>query len=115
LVLGFNSRLDSLQAAILKAKLGHMDAWTDKRRAVAAIYGELLQDVNVELPVEQPGFRPVYHLYVVRSDDRDRLQNDLKKAGVATGVHYPIPLHLQPALSHLGHSKGDFPVSEKLA
>jgi dTDP-4-amino-4,6-dideoxygalactose transaminase len=115
LVLGFNSRLDSMQAAILKAKLPHMDEWTDRRRAVAAIYGELLQDVNVELPIEQPGFRPVYHLYVVRSDDRDRLQDDLKKAGVATGVHYPIPLHLQPALSHLGHDKGDFPVSERLA
>jgi dTDP-4-amino-4,6-dideoxygalactose transaminase len=113
--LGFNSRLDSIQAAILRAKLPHMKEWTEKRRAAAAIYGELLQDAGVDLPVEQSGFKPVYHLYVVRSERRDELQDALKKAGVATGVHYPIPLHLQPALKHLGHSAGDFPVSEKIA
>lgn len=114
-VLGFNSRLDSLQAAILRVKLAHMEDWTDQRRAAAAIYGELLQDSNVELPAEQPGFKPVYHLYVVRSEQRDALQAAMKEAGVATGVHYPIPLHLQPALKNLGHEKGDFPVSEKIS
>ena len=112
-VLGFNSRLDSLQAAILKVKLAHMDKWTQQRRAAAAIYGELLQDSVVRLPVEQPGFKPVYHLYVVRTPRRDEIAAELKAAGVASGVHYPIPLHLQPALQHMGHSEGDFPNCEQ--
>lgn len=112
-VLGFNSRLDSLQAAILRVKLAHMDRWTEQRRAAAAIYSELLQDVNVRLPVEQAGFKPVYHLFVIRTPERDRISDALKAVGVASGVHYPIPLHLQPALAHLGHSEGDFPVCER--
>lgn len=112
-VLGFNSRLDSLQAAILRVKLAHMDKWTQNRQAAAAIYGELLQDAGIRLPIEQPGFKPVYHLFVVRTPERDRIGAALKEAGVASGVHYPIPLHLQPALKHLGHSEGDFPICEK--
>jgi len=114
-VLGFNSRLDSLQAAILKVKLAHMEKWTDQRRAAAAIYGELLQDAGVRLPAEQPGFKPVYHLYVVRTPKRDEIAEALKAAGVASGVHYPIPLHMQPALSYMGHSEGDFPNCEQNA
>ncbi len=114
-VLGFNSRLDSLQAAILRVKLAHMEDWTEQRRAAAAIYGELLQDAGIRLPVEQAGYKPVYHLFVVRTPERDRIGAALKEAGVASGVHYPIPLHLQPALKHLGHGEGDFPNCEKNA
>ena len=114
-VLGFNSRLDSLQAAILRVKLAHMEKWTEQRRAAAAIYGELLQDAGVRLPIERPGFKPVYHLFVIRTPQRDRIAAALKDAGVASGVHYPIPLHLQPALKHLGYSEGDFPNCEQNA
>jgi dTDP-4-amino-4,6-dideoxygalactose transaminase len=112
---GLNSRLDEVQAAILRAKLRHLEAWTERRRALAARYREGLAGAGVAVPVEQPYARAVHHLYVVRHARRDALATALKERGVGTLVHYPIPLHLQPAFSSLGHRRGDFPVTEKAA
>ncbi len=110
---GFNCRLDGLQAAILSVKLPHLDSWGQKRREAAARYHSLLADVpNLVVPAEQDHIVPVYHLYVVRVPDRDQLQKDLGAAGIASGVHYPMPLHLQPAYAHLGLGEGSFPVTE---
>ena len=114
-VVGINSRLDEMQAALLRAKLGHLAAWTDRRRALAARYHEGLAGGGVELPVEQPYARAVYHLYVIRHPRRDALAAALKERGIGTLVHYPIPLHLQPAFAELGLRRGDFPVAERAA
>jgi len=114
-VAGINSRLDEMQAALLRVKLGHLSAWTDRRRALAARYEEGLRDAGVDLPVEQAYARAVYHLYVIRHPRRDALAAALKERGVGTLVHYPIPLHLQPAFAELGKRRGDFPVAEKAA
>ncbi|MFH1789416.1 MAG: DegT/DnrJ/EryC1/StrS family aminotransferase [Candidatus Altiarchaeota archaeon] len=111
---GFNERMDALQAAVLKVKLTHLEEWTEARRKNAGLYGRLLRDTCVEAPFEADYARHVYHLYVVQADDRDGLREHLEKAGVATGIHYPLPLHLQPAYSSLGYAKGDFPVTERL-
>jgi len=115
---GVNSRLDALQAAILSVKLTHLDEWNQLRRRHAARYCELLADVpELELPpLPSPDeAEPVWHLFVVRTPRRDNLQLALRDAGIACGVHYPIPLHLQPAYRHLGYKPGDFPVAERLA
>jgi dTDP-4-amino-4,6-dideoxygalactose transaminase len=113
---GYNCRLDGLQAAILSVKLRHLEAWSEGRRRVARRYGELLASVDgVTPPHDEPHHTPVYHLYVVRLANRDRVAKALADAGVATGVHYPIPLHLQPAYRRLGLSQGDFPIAERLA
>jgi dTDP-4-amino-4,6-dideoxygalactose transaminase len=112
---GFNRRLDTLQAAILRIKLKYIDQWNAARRDHAQAYGQLLADSGLILPVEAPGVESVYHLYIVRTEDRDRLQHYLHEQNIATGIHYPIPVHLQPAYEDLGYSKGDFPVSEMLA
>ena len=109
-----NSRLDELQAAILRAKLPRLAAATDRRRALAALYGRELSGLPLRLPVEQPYARAVYHLYVVQVPDRDNVQKKLAADGVETGIHYPIPLHEQPAYAHLGHKPEDFPVSQQL-
>jgi dTDP-4-amino-4,6-dideoxygalactose transaminase len=114
-VAGINSRLDEMQAALLRAKLGHLAAWTDRRRALAARYEEGLRDSGVEIPVEQPYARAVYHLYVIRHPRRDALATALRERGIGTLVHYPIPLHLQRAFAELGRKKGDFPVAERAA
>jgi len=114
-VAGINSRLDEMQAALLRVKLGHLSAWTDRRRALAARYEEGLRDAGVDLPVEQAYARAVYHLYVIRHPRRDALAAALKERGIGTLVHYPIPLHLQPAFAELGNRRGDFPVAEKAA
>jgi dTDP-4-amino-4,6-dideoxygalactose transaminase len=114
-VVGINSRLDEMQAALLRAKLGHLVAWTDRRRALAARYEEGLRDAGVEIPVEQPYARAVYHLYVIRHPRRDALAAALRERGIGTLVHYPIPLHLQHAFAELGRKKGDFPVAERAA
>jgi len=114
-VAGINSRLDEMQAALLRAKLGHLAAWTDRRRALAARYEEGLRDSGVEIPVEQPYARAVYHLYVIRHPRRDALAAALRERGIGTLVHYPIPLHLQPAFAELGRRRGDFPVAERAA
>jgi dTDP-4-amino-4,6-dideoxygalactose transaminase len=114
-VLGINSRLDELQAAILRVGLTHLAAWTDRRRALAAIYLEELRDAGVGLLPEQPWARAVDHLFVVRHPRRDALAAALKERGIGTLIHYPIPLHLQPALLALGGKAGDLPVAEQAA
>ncbi len=118
LVVGYCDRLDNLQAAVLGKKLPHLDSWNEGRRSRAAIYDECLQNVpGVVTPYVSSDCEHVYHLYVIRVTDgrRDALQNYLQEAGVATGLHYPIPVHLQEAYSDLGHKEGDFPISEGLA
>jgi dTDP-4-amino-4,6-dideoxygalactose transaminase len=113
---GYNGRLDAIQAGILRLKLGHLSEWNSQRRDRAETYQELLSSVDgLILPFEPSWARAVYHLYVVRVQARQELQNHLKEAGIGTGIHYPIPLHLQRAYRTLGHGKGDFPVTEKIA
>jgi dTDP-4-amino-4,6-dideoxygalactose transaminase len=110
---GVNSRLDGLQAAILRVKLRHLDAWNSLRRERAASYGRALR--GIRLPSVRAGAEPVWHLYVVRSKERDALQERLARAGIQTGVHYPVPLHLQPAYERLGIPKGALLVTERAA
>jgi dTDP-4-amino-4,6-dideoxygalactose transaminase len=112
---GFNYRMDGIQGAVLRVKLRHLEAWTEKRSQVARWYAEALDPESVRLPKERPGCRHVYHVYAVRSDDRDGLRDALARAGVQTGIHYPIPVHLQPAHADLGYGAGDFPVAETVA
>ena len=109
---GYNSRLDSLQAAILLVKLKWLDEWNEKRRQNARFYESRLKNV-VSLPVEQPHECGVFHTYVVQAEKRSELQDYLQSKGIGTRVHYPIPLHLQPAARELGYQKGDFPVCEE--
>ncbi len=113
--IGFNRRLDTLQAAALRVKLVHLDAWNAARRRHAQRYGELLADGPVVLPTEADYAESVYHLYVVRASDRDRLQRSLAERGISTGIHYPVPVHLQPAYRDLGYERGSFPVTEECA
>jgi len=124
-IFGHNYRMEGIQGAVLGVKLKHLDKWTDGRRRVAAKYRELLRDLkNIKVPVEMPYAKHVYHLYViqVRSGDkqndnqkRDALQKYLGDNGISTGLHYPIPLHVQPCFRDLNYKKGDFPVTEQLA
>jgi dTDP-4-amino-4,6-dideoxygalactose transaminase len=114
-LIGYNHRLDTLQAAIMRVKLPQLDAWNAARRRHAALYSELLALDAVTLPVIADGSEPVWHLYVIRVQDRDGLQAHLKERGIGTGIHYPLPIHLQPAYRSLGYSRGDFPVTETLA
>lgn len=114
--LGFNSRLDTLQAVVLSAKLARLDAWNDARRRAAARYDQLLADVpGVETPRTLNGNEHVWHLYVVRVPRRDQVLERLQSQGIGAGIHYPVPLHLHGALSHLDHRQGDFPMAEKAA
>ncbi|MGH9496437.1 MAG: DegT/DnrJ/EryC1/StrS family aminotransferase [Candidatus Sulfotelmatobacter sp.] len=110
---GYNYRMEAFQGAILQVKLRHLDAWTQARRAAVEKYNELLEDSGVERPVEMPWAYHVFHVYTLRSDDRDGLQQALTAAGIQSGIHYPIPAHLQPAYADLGYGRGDFPHSEK--
>ncbi|MBI3979514.1 MAG: DegT/DnrJ/EryC1/StrS family aminotransferase [Chloroflexi bacterium] len=113
---GYSSRLDGLQAAILSAKLRHLDGWNARRRAHAAAYDRLLAGTpGLETPAVAPDVEPIYHLYVVESDRRDVLAERLAAKGIATGIHYPMPLHLQPAYRHLGLPPGSFPATERRA
>ena len=113
---GYNGRLHAVQAAMLRIKLRHLEEWTEGRRRAARAYGEALQGIDgVVLPVEAEYARHVYHLYVVQAEHRDDLQAHLGEHGIATGLHYPLPLHLQEAYAHLGGRRGDFPVTERLA
>jgi dTDP-4-amino-4,6-dideoxygalactose transaminase len=114
---GYNGRLDSIQAGILRIKLRHLTAWNEKRRECAGRYQELLGSAHgeIKLPYEPSWAKAVYHLYVGRVQNRDQLQKHLADANIGTGLHYPIPLHLQKAYSNLGYKEGDFPVSEKAA
>lgn len=112
---GFNSRLDTVQAVVLLAKLEHLDSWNKERQLAADRYLELLADVDVVTPVVADGNEHVWHLYVIRVPERDRVVASLNRRGVGAGIHYPTPLHLHGALSELGYEKGDFPVAERLA
>jgi len=113
---GTNSRLDNMQAAILRAKLPHLDTWNAERRERAAAYTRALSGTPaVGLPRERAGARSAWHLYTIRVPNRDGLQARLSAAGVATAVHYPKPLHLQPAMAVAGGKPGDLPVSEQLS
>lgn len=110
---GVNSRLDEMQAALLRVKLKHLDSINDARREIATAYHRALE--GVALPTEQPGVRHVYHLYVVRHPGRDQLAEALGARGIETLVHYPIPVHLQAAYADLGYGKGSLPVTEQVA
>jgi dTDP-4-amino-4,6-dideoxygalactose transaminase len=113
---GFNCRMDGLQASILSAKLAHLAQWSEKRRAIAARYNEFFADVpGIETPPDDEDYESVYHLYVIRVADRDVIKKSLADQGVSSGVHYPIPLHLQPAYGYMGLGRGSFPISERLA
>jgi dTDP-4-amino-4,6-dideoxygalactose transaminase len=114
---GYNGRLDSIQAGLLHVKLRHLAKWNTQRREHAAQYQRLLNSIDGVLvpPCEPSWSRAVYHLYVVRTDDRDGLMHHLKKAGIGTGIHYPIPLHLQKAYASMNYIAGDFPIAEKAA
>jgi dTDP-4-amino-4,6-dideoxygalactose transaminase len=113
-LIGVNGRLDEIQAVVLRAKLPHLDEWNTLRRQHAVQYNKLLNDTLVSTPVERLENRHVYHLYVVRTPDRDALQTHLKEQGIFTGIHYPIPCHLQQAFAYLGYKPGDFPVTEAM-
>ena len=114
---GYNGRLDALQAGLLHTKLVHLAKWNDQRRERATEYNRLFaaSDGLVVPPFEPSWSRAIYHLYVIRADDRDGMMSHLKKAGIGTGIHYPIPLHLQKAYASLQYRQGDFPVAEKAA
>lgn len=112
---GFNYRLDGIQAAILDVKLGHLDGWNEGRRSRAKRYHEAFEGGPVRPVGEVPGRYHVYHLYVVRTPERDRLLKGLAERGIGAGIHYPVPLHLQGAYERLGLTKGMFPVAEKAA
>jgi hypothetical protein len=111
-VKGFNRRLDNLQAAFLRIKLRHLDGWNDQRRQHAASYAALLDDSGLSLPTVLDHVESVWHLFVVRSDGRDALREYLAERGIQTGIHYPVPIHLQTAYADLGLSEGSFPVTE---
>lgn len=113
-LIGMNARLDEIQAVVLRAKLFHLAEWNQQRRAHAELYNKLLLGSAVVTPTQQTGNSHVFHLYVVRAHKRDELQAFLKERGIFTGIHYPIPNHLQPALKFLGYQQGDFPVTEKV-
>ena len=112
---GFNYRMDGIQGAILRVKMKHIEGWTEARRSRAAVYARHLTGAPVQVPAERPGCRHVYHVYAVRTRERQRIQAALQAQGIHTGIHYPIPVHLQPAHADLGYTRGDFPVSEQLA
>jgi dTDP-3-amino-3,4,6-trideoxy-alpha-D-glucose transaminase len=113
-VVGQTARLDNLQAAVLRVQADALDGWNARRRQAAAWYRELLP-ADLDFARDEPGRESVYHLFVVRVRDRDEFRAHLEARGIATAVHYPIPLHLQPAFRSLGYAAGDFPVAERLA
>jgi dTDP-4-amino-4,6-dideoxygalactose transaminase len=111
---GYNGRLDAIMAGILRVKLPRLNEWNARRRECARIYDALLSNIDrVSTPFEAPCSRSVYHLYVIRTDHRDELQQHLTQHHIGTGLHYPLPLHLQQAYKVLGYRQGDFPVAEK--
>jgi dTDP-4-amino-4,6-dideoxygalactose transaminase len=112
---GFNRRLDTLQASVLRVKLKYIDQWNAARRRHARLYNKGLNESGLILPIEAEGSDSVFHLYVVRTDQREQLQRGLQQEGISTGIHYPIPIHLQPAYEDLGYQRGDFPITEQFA
>ena len=115
LVRGFNFRMDGIQGAILRVKLRHLDTWTAARQSRAARYREVLAGTEAVLPAVRPGSTHVYHVFAVRLPQRDAWRAHLGEQGVQTGVHYPVPVHLQPAYADLGYGRGAFPVAESVA
>jgi dTDP-4-amino-4,6-dideoxygalactose transaminase len=113
--LGYNSRLDNIQAAILLVKLRHLESWNAARRKWAGLYDQLLADAHCVCPYGAPFVTHVYHLYVIRAERRDELAKHLRDRGIDTGVHYPVPLHMQKVYDSLGYRVGQFPVAEKLS
>lgn len=111
----YNLRLEGIQGGVLAVKLPHLDGWNNNRRVLAARYGDLFAGSKVVTPKEMPFAHHVYHLYIVLVEDREALKQALAEQGIETGLHYPIPLHLQKAYAYLGYKKGDFPVSEHVA
>ncbi len=114
-MLGTNARLDEMQAAVLRVKLPHLEEWNAARQAHAQVYTEQLQGVVGTLPVVRAGNTHVFYVYVVQVQEREQFRQALGQAGIATGVHYPIPVHLQPACAHFGYSRGMLPVTEAVA
>lgn len=114
-VKGYNNRLDTIQAAVLNVKLPYLDEWNALRRAAAANYAAALADLPIVTPETAPWAEHIFHLYVVRVAGREALMEHLKGLGIATNLHYPIPIHLQPAYAELGYERGDFPVTEAFA
>ena len=113
---GYNSRLDTLQAVVLSSKLPYLNEWNNERKQIAARYRNNLKECShVILPGLTEGAEHVYHLFVIRHQQRDKLQQYLLQQGIQTLIHYPIPPHLQPALANLGYKAGDFPFTEELA
>lgn len=113
---GYNGRLDALQAGLLSVKLRHLGEWNRKRQEAARRYNEALSAVKgVVTPYEPEWSRAIYHLYVIRVQDRDKFQEHLNKVQIGTGIHYPVPLHLQTAYAHLAHRAGDFPITEAVS
>ena len=112
---GFNYRMEGLQGAILRVKLRHLERWTEARRQHAKEFAAHLRDSGVTTPVEAPYARHVFHVYAVRTADRASLQRVLQSNGISSGIHYPVPVHLQPAYADLGYKQGDFPESERAA
>jgi dTDP-4-amino-4,6-dideoxygalactose transaminase len=112
---GYNYRLEGIQGAVLRVKLRHLEAWTEARRAAAARYDRLLAGTGIETPCALPHNRHVYHVYAVRTAQRQEWQEALSAQGIQTGIHYPVPVHLQPAFASLGYAAGDFPHAERAA
>jgi dTDP-4-amino-4,6-dideoxygalactose transaminase len=111
--IGINGRLDEMQAAVLRIKLRRLAGWNEQRRANAALFNQLLAGSGVVTPHEAPGCKAIYHLYVIRTARRDALRDHLNAQGIGTGIHYPVPIHLQKAAAFMGYKEGDFPVTEK--
>jgi dTDP-4-amino-4,6-dideoxygalactose transaminase len=109
---GYNFRMEGFQGAILRVKLRHLEKWTERRRGIVRQYNELLADCDIQKPNEMPWAHHVFHVYTIRAEDRDAMQSGLTEQGIQTGIHYPVPAHLQPAYSDLGYGPGDFPQSE---
>ncbi|NME84160.1 DegT/DnrJ/EryC1/StrS family aminotransferase [Clostridium sp. SM-530-WT-3G] len=114
-LIGYNTRLDAIQAAILRVKLPHIDEWNAKRREIAKVYDERLKDTDLVTPAVSEENVPVYHMYILQSENREAMLSKLKEKGVATGVYYPVPLHLQKVYKDLGYKEGDMPVAEYLS
>jgi len=115
-MLGYNSRMDTMQAAILNVKLKYFDSWTEKRRQIAKLYDTLLGDLpEVTIPYKDENAGHIYHQYTIRVKKRDVVYRELSLMGISTMIYYPLPLHLQPIMQHLGYKKGDFPETEKAA
>ncbi|MFZ1426439.1 MAG: DegT/DnrJ/EryC1/StrS family aminotransferase [Geminicoccaceae bacterium] len=112
---GYNYRMEALQGACLRAKLPYLERWTEARRAHAARYDRLLAGTGIVVPRAVPGLRHVYHVYAVQLAERDAVRRRLADAGIGLGIHYPVPVHLQPAYADLGYRPGDFPIAERFA